>query len=137
MARVLIWVTEDGWEASVDAATNLDAAEVTLLHVAAPVHPGPGLLGRHAPTPRYAEIAGEAADELLRAAEERLLAVVDVTVHRIAVPGRPEDVVIGACDQADFLVFARSGHHPGPHSLEHETRFIVDHAPCTVLLTWP
>ena len=42
-----------------------------------------------------------------------------------------------AAGTADVLVMARSGHHPGPHSLEHANRFVVDHAPCTVLLTWP
>jgi hypothetical protein len=25
----------------------------------------------------------------------------------------------------------------GPHSLGHATRFVVDHAPCSVLLVWP
>jgi len=138
MARVVIWIGEDGWEASVDAAALLPATEVTLLYVAAPVHPGPGLLGRRAPAPRYDEIATAAAEDLLREAEHRLRdAAPDAKVHRVAVPGRPEDVVIGACSGADVLVFARSGHHPGPHSLEHETRFVTDHAPCTVLLTWP
>ncbi|MFD5466969.1 hypothetical protein ACFWIQ_29700 [Kitasatospora sp. NPDC127059] len=27
--------------------------------------------------------------------------------------------------------------HPGPHSLGPATRFVVDHAPCAVLLVWP
>ena len=58
-------------------------------------------------------------------------------IHRVAVPGRPEDIVIGACTGADVLVMARNGHRPGPHSLEHANRFVVDHAPCTVVLTWP
>jgi len=136
VARVLIWITESGWEACVDVAAGLPATEITLLHVAAPVHPGPGLLGRHAPPGRYDEIAGEAAEELLEAAEERL-GDVAAAVHRVALPGRPEDIVIGACTGADFLVMARNGHRPGPHSLEHANRFVVDHAPCTVLLTWP
>jgi hypothetical protein len=171
--RVLVWIAEAGWEASVDAAAMLPAREITLLHVAAPVHPGPVLLGRHPPPGRYDEIAGEAARELLAAATERLrtglAAAGDApagspgdapagspgapvapdrnplpaaggrapTVHRIAAEGRPEDIVTGACSGADVLVLARSGRRPGPHSLEHANRFIVDHAPCTVVLTWP
>ena len=131
-----MWISELGWEACADAAAGLPASEITLLYVAEPVFPGPGLLGRHAPRGRYEEIAGEAAEELLDAAEERLGETAAV-VHRLAVPGRPEDIVIGACTGADFLVMARSGHRPGPHSLEHANRFVVDHAPCTVLLTWP
>jgi nucleotide-binding universal stress UspA family protein len=134
--RVVVWVAESGWEACVDAAAGLPATEITLLHVAAPVHPGAGLLGRHAPPGRYEQIAGEAAEELLEAAEERL-GETSAAVHRVALPGRPEDIVTSACTGADVLVMARNGHRPGPHSLEHANRFVVDHAPCTVLLTWP
>jgi nucleotide-binding universal stress UspA family protein len=134
--RVVVWIGEVGWEACVDAVAGLPATEITLLHVAAPVYPGPSLLGRHAPRGRYEEIAGEAAEDLLDAAEERL-GEVGATVHRVALPGRPEDIVTGACTGADVLVMARNGHRPGPHSLEHANRFVVDHAPCTVILTWP
>jgi hypothetical protein len=37
------------------------------------------------------------------------------------------------------LVLARDGDRSrlGPRSLGHATRFIVDHAPCPVLLVWP
>jgi nucleotide-binding universal stress UspA family protein len=132
----VIWIGEVGWEACVDAAAGLPATEITLLHVAAPVFPGPGLLGRHAPPARYDKIAGDAAEELLDAAEERL-GETSAVLHRIAVPGRPEDIVVAACTDADVLIMARNGHRPGPHSLEHANRFVVDHAPCTVLLTWP
>ena len=130
--RVVAWITQSGWEACVDATRLLPAREITLLHVAAPVPPGPVLLGRHPPP----EIAGAGARELLQAAQERL-GETDATVHRIAADGRPEDIVTGACSGADVLVLARNGHRPGPHSLEHANRFIVDHAPCTVVLTWP
>jgi hypothetical protein len=36
-------------------------------------------------------------------------------------------------------VVARDGDHSrlGPKSLGHATRFVVDHAPCAVLLVWP
>ena len=155
--RIVAWIREDGWESVVDAVAAQDPSEITLLHVLAPVHPGPGLLGRHAKPGRYQEIAGAAAEALLADAETRLLALREEAagaragagtaeraaagpaprLHRLAVPGRAEDIVIGACEHADLLVMARSGLHPGPHSLEHETRFVVDHAPCTVLLTWP
>jgi nucleotide-binding universal stress UspA family protein len=134
--RVVAWITEVGWEACVDALRTLPAREITLLHVAAPVHPGPVLLGRHPPPARYEQIASQSARELLEAAQERL-GPTDAAVHRIAADGRPEDIVTGACSGADVLVLARSGRRPGPHSLEHATRFVVDHAPCTVVLTWP
>ena len=134
--RVLAWVTALGWESCVDALAELPAREITLLHVAGPIVHGPALLGRHPPPDRYGQIAVLAANELLDAAAERL-GETAATVHRIAATGRPEDIVTGACSGADVLVLARSGRRPGPHSLEHATRFIVDHAPCTVVLTWP
>ena len=41
-----------------------------------------------------------------------------------------------AAGQAE-LVIARDSRHPGPHSIGHAARFVVDHAPCTVVLAWP
>jgi len=39
----------------------------------------------------------------------------------------------------DILVLARDGDHTrlGPRSLGPAARFVVDHAPCRVLLIWP
>jgi hypothetical protein len=47
--------------------------------------------------------------------------------------------VQAVADGVDVLVVARDGDHSrlGPRSLGHETRFVVDHAPCAVLLVWP
>jgi nucleotide-binding universal stress UspA family protein len=47
--------------------------------------------------------------------------------------------VLAACADAGLLVLARDGDHTrlGPRSLGHATRFVVDHAPCPVLLVWP
>jgi Na+/H+ antiporter NhaD/arsenite permease-like protein len=47
-----------------------------------------------------------------------------------AVAGRP-GVVLAA------LVGVNVGPRLGPHSLGPVTRFVVDHAPCAVLLAWP
>jgi nucleotide-binding universal stress UspA family protein len=140
--RVLAWITEAGWEACVDAAAVLPATEITLLHVARPVPPAPGLLGRHPREDvgaRVAAVAGEAAKALLADAETRLRAGAGgaATVHRVAASGRPESIVMAAAATADVLVLARDGRKAGPHSLGHASRYIVDHAPCTVLLAWP
>ena len=136
--RVVAWITEDGWEACVDGAAALPATEITLLHVAGPVPPAPGLLGRRPREDvgaRVAAVAGEAATALLADAQKRLGSV--ATVHRVAVSGRPESIVMAAAATADVLVLARDGRKPGPHSLGRASRYIVDHAPCTVLLAWP
>ena len=31
----------------------------------------------------------------------------------------------------------RDSRHPSPHSIGHAARFVVDHAPCDVVLVWP
>jgi nucleotide-binding universal stress UspA family protein len=130
MTRVLVWVTATSWEACVDAAAALDG-EVTLLHVSdtAGLEPGPGLLGRH----RQAEWPEPDPDDLLEAAAERL----GRPAERVARTGQAEHEVIEAAAEADVLVVGRTGRRPGPHSFGHATRFVVDHAPCAVLLVWP
>jgi nucleotide-binding universal stress UspA family protein len=131
--RVLAWITEGGWEACVDAAATLDASEYTLLHVAAVDLPGPrGRRYEHV-LEKMAAFAGEAADALLEDAEERL----GREAAKRAESGPAETVVLEAARDADVLVVARDGRHIGPHSFGHEQRFVVDHAPCAVLLAWP
>jgi nucleotide-binding universal stress UspA family protein len=131
MTRVLVWIAPAGWEACVDAARALADAEITLLQVAdaPPPRPPGGLLGRH-PPPRHEP---PPADDLLDDAAERL----GRDAPRLAPPGRPEEAVIEAAAQFDLVVLSRTNRQPGPHSLGHATRFVVDHAPCPILLVWP
>jgi nucleotide-binding universal stress UspA family protein len=127
MRRVLVWVTPTGWEACVDAAREL--GDVTLLQVT-DVGPEPGgLLGRHRP-PRRSETVD---DDLLDAAAERL----GRDAERLSPPGKPEHAVVDAADDFDLLVLSRTNLRPGPHSIGHAARFVVDHARCPILLVWP
>jgi DNA-binding transcriptional regulator YbjK len=140
--RVLVWVTESGWKACVDAVRALGAADVTLLCAAADAVVGAergalaGLLGRH-PRPHVEErlerLSAEAAEALLEAAAERL----GRDSRRVLVHGRVEHEVTDAARAADVLVAARSTRHVGPKSIRHPERFVVDHAPCALLLVWP
>ena len=144
--RALVWIVEDTWEATVaEAAAFLPAgAEVTLLHVAdtrtEEVAHGAraGLLGRRrrppGPERPLQAISAEAAEALLAEARERLGRAAGV-VHR---RGRIEREVIAATEGMDLLVLARDGDHTrlGPPSLGPAARFVVDHAPCRVLLVW-
>jgi nucleotide-binding universal stress UspA family protein len=142
--KVLAWVTESGWAACVDAVATLHDAEVTLLHVASeePVQASAGalagLLGRHRRGPeleaRLEGVAGEAAEALLRDAAARLA---DPAARQVAARGRPETVVIEAAREADLLVVVRDTRDLGPRSIGHATRFVIDHAPCRLLLAWP
>ena len=98
-----------------------------------------GLMGRRPPGRdpafRITEFALDSAAELLDAAALRLGRPCD----RISRQGRLEREVVTAAAGADLLIVARDGDQSrlGPKSLGKETRFIVDHAPCPVLLIWP
>jgi hypothetical protein len=140
---VLVWITETGWEACVDAARGLGATDVTLLYapsgeaVEASRGALAGLLGRHARPEveeRVERLSAEAAEALLAAAAERLGR--DAR-REMAGDGHPEHVVTDAARDADLLIVARSSRHIGPKSIRHPQRFVVDHAPCPLLLVWP
>lgn len=135
-------MTETGWEAVIDALAELHDAHVTLLHVVGedvieePSAAFVGLLGRrHRPglEARLAGLAGAAAEALLDDAAERLGAPAQRVIRR----GRIEHEVLAATDDADVLVIARDTLETGPRSIGHAVRFVVDHAPCQVLLVWP
>jgi nucleotide-binding universal stress UspA family protein len=132
----------------VDAArTVLPAdAEVLLVHATAvevaeaAEGAAAGLLGRgrrrgRDPAARIQAAGQLAAAELLDAAADRLGRPAD----KLPRQGRPERLVVEAAEGADLLVLARDGDRSrlGPHSLGPATRFVVDHAPCAVLLAWP
>lgn len=147
--NVVVWLVEGTWEGCVRTAKALlpPNAQLTLLHVTPtgvdelPEAAAGGLLGRgraHRLSHPYEEAADIAALEILEAAA-RELGAHDVPV--LARHGRLEREVVTAAAEAgaDLLVVARDGerHRLGPHSLGPATRFVVDHAPCAVLLVWP
>lgn len=137
--RILVWVAEGTWPACVDAARALDG-DVTLLHVVdeatAAAMSGPvGLLGRSGPADQDEFLLARAEEAVLDEAAARLGREADRELRR----GRPEREVVAACAEVDLLVLARDGDRSrlGPRSLGHHTRFVVDHAPCRILLLWP
>jgi nucleotide-binding universal stress UspA family protein len=144
---VLVWVGMRTWQACIDAARRLPPAgtRITLIQVTATDPPEAahgaylGLMGRRTASPdpavRIAEFERRSAAELLDAAARRLGRPCD----RIGRQGRPEREVVAAAAGADLLIVARDGDQSrlGPKSLGKEARFVVDHAPCPVLLIWP
>ncbi|MFJ6636206.1 universal stress protein [Streptomyces sp. NPDC091376] len=144
---VVVWIVEGTWSTCVDAARAHapDGTEIVLLHVSPPDVPGAahgafaGLLGRghpeRDPGTALEHLAAASAEELLTHAAERL--------GRPCTPvertGRVEREVVAVAEGADLLILARDGDrtHLGPRSLGPASRFIVDHAPCPVLLVWP
>ena len=143
--RTLVWIVEDTWEATVAEAAALvpPDAEITLLHVApADVEElagggRRGLLGRHPPPPPehgIRAISDAAAQALLEDARERIGRPAETVARR----GRVEREVVAAAQDADLLVLARDGDRKrlGPKTLGPPARFVVDHAPCRILLVW-
>jgi nucleotide-binding universal stress UspA family protein len=142
--RAVVWIVEGTWEATVDAAAALlpAQAEVELVHVAgdaeALVRAGRhGLLGRHQPKPPHERdpvsmASAEEAEALLADARARLGRDATTSARR----GRAADEVLDAVLGAEILVLARGGEpdHLGPKSIGHAARFVLDHAPCDVLL---
>ena len=143
--RALVWIVEDTWEATVDEAADLlpADAEVTLLHVAGSdaeaVAGGArnGLLGRRRPDPGTR--SGRSPTRPRRACS-RTRAPASAATPRSSPRAAASSARSSPPPQdADLLVLARDGDHDrlGPHSLAPPARFVVDHAPCRVLLVWP
>lgn len=147
--RVVVWLVEGTWQGCIDAAAGMIPADadVTLLHVTpsdvagAAEAASAGLLGRARPARqgvrRLDDVANEAASALLTEAAVRLG---HQDAERLMLEGREErEVVRAVAENVDLLVAARDGDRSrlGPHSLGHATRFVLDHAPCSVLLVWP
>jgi nucleotide-binding universal stress UspA family protein len=144
---VVVWLTEGTWPSVVDAAAAAAPAEATgvLLHVVdirleEALHGAyGGLLGRHRrhrdPGDAVGQAAAGAGTDLLAAASARLSRPARHDIR----DGLVEREVVAACEGAALLVCARDGDRSrlGPKSLGRYTRFVVDHAPCAVLLVWP
>ncbi|MEV4619324.1 universal stress protein [Asanoa sp. NPDC049573] len=144
--KVVVWLAEGTWQACVDAAAEVapPSASIALLHVIDPALASDvsdafaGLVGRGTrgdPGAAVGAAAARAAEQLLAAAAARL----DRPSSPVRRTGRLEREVVAAAEGADLLVVARDGpvSRLGPRSLNPPTRFVVDHAPCAVLLVWP
>jgi nucleotide-binding universal stress UspA family protein len=137
---IVVWLTEGTWPACVDAARALPADPVRLLHVV-DAHSVEAIDGAHAGL--LGRAAGAGGAEMLRQAQTALLdaaaARLGRPAERVARRGAVEREVVAACADADLLILARDGDRTrlGPKSLGRTTRFVLDHAPCPVLLVWP
>ncbi|WP_055616897.1 universal stress protein [Streptomyces phaeochromogenes] len=144
---VIAWIVEGTWPACVDAAGAhaLDDAEIVMLHVTGHEIPDAahgafaGLPGRghpeRDPGTRLEHLAATATNQLLQDSADRL----GRPCTRMERTGRVEREVVAAAQGAELLIVARDGDRsrPGPKSIGPASRFVVDHAPCPVLLIWP
>ena len=142
--RAMVWIAEGTWEACVEHAREIVPAEAELAcstsrpatsrswpPAGRPACSVAGDGGRR--TSAAARVSDEEARGLLEAARARLGRDCETVARR----GRVEREVVAACAGADLLVLARDGElRLGPPSLGPRARFVVDHAPCTVVLVW-
>jgi nucleotide-binding universal stress UspA family protein len=143
--RALIWIVAETWQATVTgAATFLPAdADVTLLYVRASDAETVARDARYALLGRPRRRGGDALDAISEQSARELLAEAQAALGREAVlearSGRIEREVVVTAGTADLLVLARDEDraHRGPRSLGPTVRYVVDHAPCAVLLVWP
>lgn len=143
---VIVWLVEGTWPACVDTA-RLHApedAEIVLLHVTGHEIPdaahgaftGPlGLDELEHDSGARPETPAASGRHLLESAADRL----GCPCTRMQRTGRIEREVVVAAQGAQLLIVARDGDRSrlGPNSLGPAGRFVVDHAPCPVLLVWP
>jgi nucleotide-binding universal stress UspA family protein len=143
--RVLVWLVEETWQATVAAAAALvpTDAEITLLYV----RPSDAeTIARSVP---YALLGrswrphSESLDTISEECANQLLADAQTLLGRGAVldvrSGRIEQEVARAAEASDLLVLARDKDRAqvGAKSLGPAARHVVDHSPCNVLLVWP
>lgn len=147
---VIAWIVEPGWQACVAAADRhaKPDTDIVLLHVTDPdiadVAHGAfaGLLGRghphRDPGSRVQDLASAAARKVLDDAAHRL-GRLGREVRTVERTGNVETEVIAAAQGAELLIVVRDGDtgHLGPRSIGHASRYVIDHAPCAVLLVWP
>jgi nucleotide-binding universal stress UspA family protein len=143
--RVLIWIVEETWRATVAAAAAfLPAdAEITLLYVRATDTATIARAARDALLGRPYRPTAEPLHAISERSACQLLAEAQSALGRDAVlearSGRIEHEVVAVADTVDLLVLARDKDHahPGPRSVGPTARYVVDHAACAVLLVWP
>jgi nucleotide-binding universal stress UspA family protein len=149
--RVLVGVAEHGAPgllAEIDRLIPLDGQELLLVHVIDNGMRGEIDLARgrllHRPMPHHrlraiGEAERRAAEAALREAAE-VAARFGATAETVAAEGEPGRVVAGIAAQRGCQLVAvasrvdRRDERPGPHSVGHTARFVLDHAPCPVLL---
>jgi hypothetical protein len=144
---VIAWIVEGTWPACVDAARAHapEDEEIVLLHVSDPDLPGiahgafAGLLGRghpeREPGTRLQDLGAASATALLNAAAEHLDAPAHNRKGRDASSGKsPPQPREPTCWSWPATATAPTS---DPRSLGPASRFVLDHAPCPVLLVWP
>lgn len=142
--KIMGWIAPGTWPVVVEALQQRSPDDQLKLIVIADeaedgaARPRHGLLGRgrtpHETTP-LDHIVQQAAADLLAQSAAMLGRPCEAEVRH----GRTEREVVAAAETTDLLIVARDGDlsRLGPHSLGRHTRFVIDHAPCSVLLLWP
>jgi nucleotide-binding universal stress UspA family protein len=130
----------------VPALLNVRGADVLLVHVLDPAgrEEWERAAGRHLLRPRAPHLSAGRMHMADRAEGERVLAAAATAaagwgaahVETRLLEGSPKHAIRALLDAegADALVVFVHGREVGPKSIHKEARFLIDHAPCTVLV---
>ncbi|WP_142112097.1 universal stress protein [Rarobacter incanus] len=138
--KTVAFVAPGTWQAVIDEVRVLpESASVTLIAAADEESVGPlggSLFGRGG---RRRGVEREAALSLAQDLVDEARDACPRDAAALVVTGAVGHAVVRELGDADLLILARDGDlsNLGPRSLGRHTRFIVDHAPCRVLLVWP
>jgi nucleotide-binding universal stress UspA family protein len=130
----------------VPALLNVRGADVLLVHVLDPAgrEEWERAAGRHLLRPRAPHLTAGRMHMADQAEGERVLGAAAAAaagwsaahVETRLLEGSPKRAIRALLDAegADVLVVFVHGHEVGPKSIHKEARFLIDHAPCTVLV---
>lgn len=137
--KVAVWVDVATWPAVIEAARARPAEDRLILLAVDDPHDLPPVLGGLMGRAHHEEGAGEITRAEAEALLEDAASALGRDCERRVLTGPTERVVTEAVDNVGMLILARDGDRSrlGPHSLGRHTRFVIDHAPCRVLLIWP
>jgi nucleotide-binding universal stress UspA family protein len=136
----------EGLLARLPRILNLQGAEILFAHVLDPGGPEEWerVAGRHLLRPKPPARAGEQMRATDRAEGGRLLSRAAAAtegwkasaVRTRLLEGSPKHEIVAllAGENADLLVVFVHGQEVGPKSIHKEARFLIDHAPCAVLV---
>jgi len=130
-AEVRRWLPDDATTGIVHVIDDAASHQMELLAAHLPGHDRP-----QRPRPGLREAERHGADALV----DEAVAAFGRSAETAIIRGRPgHEIVATAADRAADLIVvgARAADvrvAAGPHSLGHTARFVVDHAPCPVLL---
>lgn len=139
--KVLAWVSPETWRSVIEEVNRRPETDVVRVIAVVDVDHDlpPGLLDRVSGRGRAARILKDLSEESAERALAKALSLIELSCESKLLKGPTARVVVEECEWADVLILARDGDRSrlGPRSIGRNSRFVIDHAPCSVTIIWP